>query len=193
VSEVNNYISNGISFVFSQSPEDLTIANSYLSKYTDQIYLLISNLNGLCDCDFVTEAKLQGIKPSQPVVNSIYSAFIDAGVEVPIDILLQYQSDTIGVLGSFYSCVSEDDPNPILVATGSYEDFGYKLAKIQCNKWSMNNFIRVNETIYTDDLVNGTSYFSVTGEPPCLTFMPPTLIGYGYGICMYTLYNELPS
>ena len=200
MTEVIDYVSNAVKAVFGQSPEDLTIANGYLSKYSDQTDLLINNLNGLCECNFIAEAKLQGIIPSQSVLNSIY-IFSDVGTTVPTDLLEQYQvvdSDTArDTLGSFYSCVSEDDPNPILVATGSYTSSGLDLSDKQCTDWSMQGIIRISETMYAQD-IEYVSYFSVTGAAPCNSFiftkeLPPTPVGYAYGICMYALYNNLPN
>jgi hypothetical protein len=193
MSEVNNYISNGINAVFSQSSEDLTIANGYLSKYSDQTYLLINNLNGLCGCDFIAEAQLQNIIPSKSITNTIYLSFDTSGEDIPPSIILLNQAFTLGTSGKFYSCVSADDPNPILVATGSNTFAGYQLAQKQCNDWAMKG-ITLTDGIYEMPSRN-LPYFSVTGEAPCYQFyeFSFTPIGYGYGICMYALDNELPS
>jgi hypothetical protein len=191
--DVKDYVSKGINAVFGQSPADLTVANGYLSTYSAQTYLLINNLNGLCNCDFIAEVQLQNIIPSKAVANSIYSSFSTSGETIPPSIMLLNQAFTLGTGNKFYSCVSADDPNPILVATGSNTFAGYQLAQKQCNDWAMTG-ITLTDGVYEMPSHN-LPYFSVTGSPPCYQFreFSFTPIGYGNGICMYALDNELPS
>jgi hypothetical protein len=201
MSEITDYVSKGINAVFGQSPPDLTVANGYLSTYSAQTYLLINKLNGLCGCDFIAEAKLQGITPSQAVVNSIYVAFSAVGVIPSSDIILRQAVDsdfsegTLTTLGSFYSCISADDSSPILVATGSNTESGYVLSMKQCNNWAMNELV-LDEIGYFIDQDNNAQYFSLTGSAPCQKFIHTfyvfsfTPVGYGYGVCMQALYGD---
>lgn len=170
MSDITDYISNSIDSVFGFDPDTRILAGDFLTRYSNNIPYLLTELDKLCACSFTAMAGLNNIQASQNVASGINSAITEAGGTTSSDLALKEKvgdadldttakdlsravnelyagggggsggSSSYTPLGTLGSFYEYNSGTYTLIATGSTNLDTHTQAKQNCSNWAVGKF-----------------------------------------------------